>query len=228
MRLPSSAQAALLSCIGEHERDDEYVLAYEGGEARGTKIGLVLERDDHGPLLSVQHFVSLDPGLATLVPASLEFPRRATFDACIRNEWITLSDHVVTVTSQRLGRCFTLEPKTYELGQLNLTEDGLLALNVWRQRKLAEPPADPALEGRDREIVALAEHAVRLGFRLAPRTDEAKKDARRLRREGWVVRGHIGASTSSVVPTAMGAVEVNPGAADRSVVLLEHSTKEGQ
>lgn len=101
-----------------------------------------------------------------------------------------------------------------------LGEDGVIALGRWRQRKMAEPaPAAPVLEGRDREVVALAEHALRLGYQLVPTTDDARKHARRLKRAGWVERDYTSSSTMSVVPSASGLIEVNPDAADVAPIL---------
>jgi hypothetical protein len=161
----------------------------------------------------VDYFIEIEDGPA-LVPATLEDPRRVTVLACVRHGWLNM-DREITVTSQRFGRCWTMAPQEYTVRLLDLTEDGTIAVGVWRQRKMAAPPAPtPTLAGEDREVVALAENAVRLGYRLAPRTDEARAQSRRLAREGWVERGHLGVGTRTVKPTALGAVEVNPDAAD--------------
>ena len=120
-----------------------------------------------------------------------------------------------TITTQRLGVCWTVGAKEYELREVRLTEDGQIALGAWRHRKLtAPPPPIPVLTGREREIVELADRAIRFGFRLVPKDKAAKAEARRLTRAGWVGRGWIGASTGTIEPTALGEVEVAPVNAD--------------
>jgi hypothetical protein len=219
VRLPSDAQAALLSCVQEHEQAGEEVLGTWDESSRAT---LVIERGDHGPLHGVDYFVQIDDRYPALVPASLENPRRVTVVACARHGCLD-AERLVTVTSQRLGRCWTLSPQEYPLRVLELTEDGTIALGVWRQRKLAAPPApSPTLQGTDRDVVALAEHAMRLGYRLAPASDDARAQARRLAREGWVSRGHLGVGTRTLKPTALGTVEVDPAAADKPSVPDPH------
>lgn len=214
MRCPSDPQAAVLACIQTHEQAGEYLLA---GDGSGHRTALVVERTDHGPLHGVEMFVAIDESVSALVPAEHEFPLTASVAACVRHGWLTM-DHEVTVTSQRFGRAWTMGPREYVLRQLDITEDGVIALGLWRERKLNAPPtATPTLRGRDLEIVALAEHAHRLGFRLAPREDQARADARRLAREGWVTRSYLGAGVRTLVPTALGSVEVAPDRADSAL-----------
>ncbi len=193
MRLPSDAQAAALALVAE--------FAASGAALYWPKRGIG-EQDDHGSgsragLWTEQE--DREANSSRFVPARLrsgsgcDLPRKVTMNACIRHGWLD-------VAQER---------------ELALTEDGTLALGLWRHRKLTAPPAEsPTLTGRDHEIVALAERAHRLGFRLAPREDQARAAARRLAREGWVTRGCLGAGVRTLVPTAVGSVEVNPQAAD--------------
>jgi len=119
--------------------------------------------------------------------------RRATRDVCVREGWLTVDED----------------------GEAHVTQDGQIVLGLWREQQLKRPPAPmQALEGEDREVVLLAEHAVRLGYRLVPSEYHAKQRSRRLSRLGWVHRGWVGSSTMSVVPTAIGRVEVAPELAD--------------
>lgn len=214
MRLPSDAQAAALALVAEFERDGlplywPRLLSGEqddlGGQSRAV---LWSEHEDRQS--DTSQFMPV-------APAPADLPRKVTLHACVRHGWLDASSERVLASG--LGHPPVVwsarPPEPVILRELALAEDGTLALGLWRQRKLTAPaPEPPPLTGRDREIVALAEHAVRLGFRIAPRDDRARADARRLAREGWVTRGRLGASVRTVLPTAVAQVEVNPTAAD--------------
>lgn len=163
-------------------------------DAQGKLLALVEERhrDEHGDrrYVTSSAVTTHGPGNGYFVGRT----RRATVTACVRHGWLEI------------------DPEDCEAW---VTDDGRIALGLWRQRKLSEPALPlPVLADDDRRVVTLADEALRLGYKLAPSSDDAKAQARRLRRDGWVKRGFIGASTSSVEPTPMATVEVNPGAAD--------------
>lgn len=214
---PSNAQARLLACVEDHARDGDEVLA-EGEVHRWL---LYVERlgsqvDAHRTPMSVglAHYSDTD---VLLVEASLPRVGAATVRACAKRGWLDVTQ-TREVTTPCVGVCWKGWGDglwTVSLAVVDITDDGRIALGLWRQAKLAEPCAPaPRLEGRDRQIVALAEHAERLGFALAPTSAESKADARRLKREGWVTRGFIGASVRSVLASPTGQVEVHPETAD--------------
>jgi len=213
MRMPSDAQARALGLVSE------YALAaatlYWPRQATGeeqdfehrSRAELWTEHEDRE---AGSRFVPLG--------WSCSLPRMVTLHACIGHGWIAATHELLLARGLTAPNVFDLtgrDPDPVVLRELGLTEDGTLALGLWRHRKLTAPPSAPTLAGRDREIVALAEHAARLGFRLAPSPDaQARADARRLAREGWVSRGYLGTGVRTLVPTACGEVEVNPQAAD--------------
>lgn len=145
--------------------------------------------------------------------------RSATLAACVRYGWLSTSERVLSWRSRvRVG------PGQYEqrtepviMLDLALTEDGELALGLWRERKLNAPPTPmPGLDPDDKELLRLAHEAAARGFALVPDTTEAKKRSRRLARTPYASRGFGGGvSTLSLQVTATGAVEVAPEAADR-------------
>lgn len=212
MRLPSDAQAAALALVAE--------FAASGAALYWPKRGIG-EQDDHGSgsragLWTEQE--DREANSSRFVPADWsgrDRPRKVTMNACIRHGWLDVAHERVLARGLRQPGVLGGKSEPVTLRELALTEDGTLALGLWRHRKLTAPPAEsPTLTGRDHEIVALAERAHRLGFRLAPREDQARAAARRLAREGWVTRGCLGAGVRTLVPTAVGSVEVNPQAAD--------------
>jgi hypothetical protein len=101
-------------------------------------------------------------------------------------------------------------------GWYSLGEDGLLALGLWRERKLKAPPAPtPTLTGRDRDVVALAAQALQLGYVLCPAPQPApRREANRLTREGWITRCWVANDARGMVPTPLASVEVEPETAD--------------
>ena len=200
----SNAQARLLACLESHGDEDVLAVAYD------YYTTLVVARDDHGPLYGVDYFVRIDPSLVALVPASLPHARTATVRACARHGWI-IAGHQTTLTSQRLGTCWTADEREYKLQPLALTEDGMIALGIWRQRVAALP--EPVLSEREREVVAASVQAARLGYVLVPMTDEARAEARRMARGPWVARDFVGISARSLVPTATGEMEIIEGSA---------------
>lgn len=215
MRLPSDAQAAALALVAEFGASGAALywpkrgIGEQDDHGSGSRAGLWTEQEDRA---NSSQFV---PAGWSIGWSGRDLPRKVTMNACIRHGWLDVAHERVLARGLRQPGVLGGQSEPVTLRELALTEDGTLALGLWRHRKLTGPPAEePALAGRDREIVALAEHAQRLGFRLAPRDDQARADARRLAREGWVTRGHLGAGVRTLVPTAVGSVEVNPQAAD--------------
>lgn len=212
MRLPSDAQVAALALVVEYEETatplywPRHATGGEQDYEHRSRAALWTEHEDR----------EANRGRLEPLGVSRSSPRTVTLHACIRHGWLAFTaERLVAQGLTAAAAVIGGERESVVLRELGLTEDGTLALGLWRQRKLTAPPAPtPTLDGRDREIVTLAEHAARLGFRLAPRTDQARADARRLKREGWVQRGHLGAGVRTLVPTAIGEVEVNPAAAD--------------
>lgn len=204
MRAPSDAQATLLALIADYEGRDELVEwdsnAPEDGH-RPSAARLYVERVDR------------ENNTARLEMACgwTYAHRVATVKACIKHGWLNdLHRREINVPKTKWTRAHT-----YALAQLDTTEDGVIALGLWRHRKLTAPPKPaPTLAGHDYEVVALADRAARLGYRVVPHSDDARATARRLKRAGWIERGHVGASALSIIPTAMGVVEVNAEAAD--------------
>jgi hypothetical protein len=76
-------------------------------------------------------------------------------------------------------------PEPEVLRKLTLTQDGTIALGVWRERKLHTQPAPtPALSGRDRAVVELAARALALGTAWRP-----VMTRRGVRHAAWHARG---------------------------------------
>lgn len=219
MSAPTDAQARLLGCVTDHGRDGDPVLAEVApGASRWSlyvpRLGSQVDAREIPMSVGLGHYSDTD---VLLRPASLPRVGEATVHACVSRGWLDTA-RSREITTRCLGVCWKGWGDglwTVRVACMDITDDGRIALGLWRQAKLTEPPAPaPRLEGRDREIVALADQAQRLGFALAPSTPAAKADARRLKREGWITRGFISASTSSVQPSPMGQVEVHPESAD--------------
>lgn len=206
MRVPSDPQASVLSTIAEHEAAGRELFWRPTRSFRGC-AALALEHLDRDANKGVWELFSV----ASVKTRSLA--------ACIRHEWVATTHELVIASGLQMSGIVysTQAPEPAILRQLALTEDGELALGLWRERKLHAPPAPtPTLTGRDRDVVELAARAAALGYRLAPREDQARRQARRLTREGWVTRGSLGPGTRTLAPTALGQVEVDPDSADRA------------
>lgn len=100
-----------------------------------------------------------------------------------------------------------------------LTKDGIIALGLWRQRKLRSPPAAlPNLTDREREILELALRALELGYTLCARRP-ARGEARRMRRAGLITDCWVANAARGLVPTPLALVEIRPDQADRPLEL---------
>jgi hypothetical protein len=205
VKVPSDAQAELLRLIAESEESIEWRAATSGLRdcdcCKPSKARLYIERIDRER--NRASFAMATDG---------RLPHRVvTVEACIRHGWLS-NRHQRTVHLPATK----LRPaaQDWELHQLDLTEDGLIAFGVWRERKLKSPPPPaPTLTEREREIAELASRAIELGYCLAPR-EPARKEARRLRREGWFNGCWIANSAYGLVPTGLTVCEINPDNAD--------------
>lgn len=221
MPRPSDAQARFLACLEEHRAAGEPVLGFNhsctiiGTQKRSIYVSLVVERPDHGNTNGVEYFVDIDESMPALLFANLNRTRVATLWACERHGWVDRPrEH--DVTTQHIGTSWTMEPKTYTLVELAITDDGRIALGLWQQALHAAPPTpEPVLAGVDRELVRLAYDCNRHGFALMPVTKAAKLEARRLAKGPFAERGWgAGSSTLSLEPSAAGQIAVAPESAD--------------
>ena len=106
-------------------------------------------------------------------------------------------------------------------GTVELTEDGTIALGLWRARKLRAPaPPLPSLSDRQREVVELALRALEMGYALCPR-EPARLEARRMRRAGWFTDCWVANNATGLVPTPLALVEVRPADADSAPPRME-------
>ena len=208
MRRPSDAQATTLRLIAEFTGPVYWPRPVEERDA-STSSRAVLWTEHEDRAASTSQFECLP---------YRDLPRTVTLAACLRHGWLSVEERVLASGARLVGVWLpgnSRRDPAVILRELLLTEDGTIALGCWREHKLTSPPPElPRLTDRDREIVALADQAIRLGFRLAPREDQARADARRLARQGWVRRGYVGAGVRTLVPSALGQVEVNPEHAD--------------
>jgi hypothetical protein len=209
MKAPSDAQAKLLQLIEHVDRRGESV------EWQANDDGYDRTKPSRARLRIEQ--VDREADRARFVPADegrLEH-RVATVKACIRHGWLSdLHQRSVHFAPNRYRR----RPMDWELHQLDLTEDGVIALGLWRERKLKAPPAPlPILSDREREVIALSRRALELGYALAPR-EPVRKEARKLRKDGWFDRGcWIANSVAGLVPSATAISEVIPEYADKPI-----------
>jgi hypothetical protein len=144
--------------------------------------------------------------------------RVATLEACLRHGWLAVAHERVFAQGLPLSNVWFVgrSQPTVVCRELTLTEDGVIALGVWRERKLkADPLPVPTLNDREREVVGLAHRALELGYALCAR-EPARREAASLRRRGWFDRSGcwVANNASGLVPTAMAVVEVAPDQAD--------------
>jgi len=135
-------------------------------------------------------------------------PRTATFLACVREGWLTLSEHRVDARP---------DPPQIIM-EVEATELGELVLAAWRQRQAAAAP--PVLDDTGRAVLDLIARAGAAGFVVVPRSNEARAVVRALTRDGWVERGWTGPGERTALATAAGEVESSPEAADLPIPKL--------
>jgi len=213
MKLPSDAQAKVLSRVEECIAEEQDVFWKPVGGNGRTEALLFFER--------------IDPetdrgGLDYLFRRAIHgrrLPIEATIRALVRNGWVDDSHERVDVSGLPiigLHHWGGHEPEPVFTRQLTLTEDGAIALGCWRQRRAkASPPDAPELSDREREVVELAARALELGYGLCAR-EPARTEARRLRKQGWFEQHGTWIANSAValVPSASAICEVRPDQAD--------------
>lgn len=196
MRVPSNAQAALLAVLAEHE-------------AAGRQVEWQVPNASFDRPAAARLWTDIEP----LVPADgwTNMHRVVTVEACLRAGWL---DGAQERTIDWPATAYRLRPETWHLRQLDLTEDGVIALGLWRARRLNAAPAPlPRLTEREREIVELAQRAHELGYALCARKP-ARLEARRMRRAGWLGECWVANHAAGLVPTPMAICEVRPEMAD--------------
>jgi hypothetical protein len=203
VRVPSDAQAALLALIAEREADGEAVEwnRTPDYDDRPSRAWLRVERIDREA--NTVRFESADGGY--------DRHRVATVRACLNAGWLDgLQTRILRFPRDQWHR----RDRYWDMQQLDLTEDGVIALGVWRERKLNAPPAPlPTLAGREREIAELAQRAYELGYALSPRKP-ARREARRMLKDGWFTGCWLANAAYGLVPSPMTLVEIRPELAD--------------
>lgn len=134
--------------------------------------------------------------------------RIETLTVCVREGWV--SDHAFYVRHDiraETGLTYWWERCRETL----LTEDGVIALGLWRQKLARRPPEELSIEGADRDLIRAAAIAYEHGFALAPVSDEARGNARRLARGAFARRCFLGNSVRGLTVTAIGQVEAREG-----------------
>lgn len=211
MNVPSDAQARLLTRIAQHADSGEEVYWAPGDPAANRKPAALfyetLDRETNRG------------GFRQLFEFSEGLPIEATVSAVVRHGWIDDSQERVDVSGLPIIGVHIgagSKPEPVFTRQLDLTEDGKIALGLWRQRRLQSMPTEvPALSVHEREVVELAARALELGYGLCAR-EPARKEARRLRKQGWFDRrgAWVANSATALVPTATALCEVRPEQAD--------------
>ncbi len=214
MRLPSAAQAALLALIAEHDEREINVewcasvtlhvtpRPYADSQHHPHRARLYVEVVDR-----VKHQSRFD-----MADGWTYAHRLVTVQSCLGRGWLSglHQRHVEFPADEYTQR------QTWHLRQLDLTEDGVIALGLWRERKLKAPPvAMPSLSAREREIAELALRAHELGYALCARKP-ARAEARRMRDAGWFTRHGcwVANNATGLVASPMAVVELRPDAAD--------------
>lgn len=204
MKLPSNAQARVLSRIAELDRDGHAVLWNEDAKhRRATVFYEDVDRDRDRA------------GLRYMFRANREQPLVTTMQVLVREGWLDDSDERVFASGLPIiGVYFQYERDAAIARELALTEDGRIALGVWRERRLQTPPETVVLSEREREVIELADRALALGYVLCAR-EPSRKEARRMRKAGLFDGCWVGHHPSGLVPAAPAVVEVFPDRADR-------------
>lgn len=133
--------------------------------------------------------------------------RATSFEACVKHGWVELDD----LFPVQLGKATAV----YGSSVASVTDAGHDAYAAWQRDKFANPKPVEALNATDADVLMVAVGCVQLGYAMVPVTDAAKKQARRLGRTVYAKRGFVGSSTSSLLATDTGMVEVFPDHADR-------------
>ncbi len=213
LKVPSDAQATLLGLVQRLN-----------GEGREIEWRSGCERD-YRPSRADLAYEVVDREKDTARLESADEGRRehriVTVEACERAGWLHLLHERSMLIKRR--RYYPSDPteETWRLRQLDLTEDGVIALGLWRERKLHAAPAPlPSLTERETEIVELAGRALELGYALCAR-EPARKEAKRMRKAGWWDGCWVANSVSGLVPSPLAVVEVFPDRADGVPLKIE-------
>lgn len=222
MKVPSDAQARVLTFVQAEEAEGRTIYwraPREVPEDASPSARWLAASEAHPSLASIA-FESIDreANSSRFIPYYDGRVRHRSLVVCVREGWISTVHERVFVSGAR-GFVDDLDDdsdrdRTTILRQLDLTEDGELALGLWHERKANTPVVAPELGQVDRAVLELAQRALALGYRLVPRDEDAMRQARRMKHEGWVQRGWIGRSAMSVLPTATALVELHPERAD--------------
>lgn len=220
----SDAQATALAFVARAAEAETLYVRYElrdpvnrlGGGPRD--VCLLRERVDDDAGASWFEQIDSSPYAMRRCTGVRRGLRWESVDACIKRGWLALEYPRYFATGPRIatgGLYFRARDRQEEtLHELCLTEDGTIALGLWRERKLKAPPAPmPTLTDREREIAELAQRAFELGYALCAR-EPARLEARRMRRAGWFSGCWVANNASGLVPTPMALVEVRPDLAD--------------
>jgi hypothetical protein len=199
VKVPSDAQARLLSRVAELERDGHDVFWLP--EPSGSKAAVFYERIDRDRNRAA---------FERLWHANREQALVPTVRAVVREGWLDATHERVFANGLPLICVYY-----GAVQQLDLTEDGKIALGVWRERKMAAPPETVELSDREREVIELADRALALGYVLCAR-EPARQEARKMRRAGLFDGCWVGHHPSGLVPAAPAVVEVFPDRADRA------------
>jgi hypothetical protein len=202
----SQAQAALLALVAEHEERGvaiEWTTATDDDTYRPSRARLYVEVIDR----------EANTSRFDMADGHTYAHRVATVEACVKAGWLSiLHERTINWPASEWNR----RSRTWLMRQIDLTEDGVIAAGVWRERRLnADPEPLPTMTDREREIAELAQRAYDLGYALCARTD-VRKEATRMRRAGWFRGCWIANSAHGLVPTPMAVVELRPERADRA------------
>lgn len=209
-KLPSDAQVAVLTVVAEYEERGTDLYWRPGYAWRRGWAALAREEIDR------------EVNRGAWLTWSQNDVREVSVSACVRHGWLDDSHEAVVVNGITTANTYYVghlpPPDPEVLRQLTLTEDGVIALGLWRERRLAAPPPPlPTLSDSDKEIVELAQRAFELGYVLCPRKP-ARNEARRMRREGWFETCWVANSAYGLVPSPIALVEVRPTLADSPMI----------
>lgn len=204
MKLPSDAQARLLSRVSDLEREGREVFwTTEQGHARAAIFYEKEDRERH--IAGFEHLFRL----------YREQPMVKTVRAAIRAGWLDdTHERIFSSGLPLIGVIYACDdPDPVVVEQLTLTEDGRIALGVWRERKMAAPPVQLEISDREREVIELADRALKLGYALCAR-EPARQEARRMKKAGLLNGCWVAHNPDGLVPAAPAVVEVFPERAD--------------
>lgn len=218
MRRPSDAQARCLAFIELHPR--EVLWPHRCDDGMGVVPVPHEWRPSRAKLCEI-HTAPVEPviiggdGPGERLRSVCPEPKilASTLRSVVAAGWLSLSDgEAATLPPSVISGGGRLRDEDVFLRALSLTDDGRIALGLWRQEQAATPAA--VMTDRERAVVELAVQARAIGYVIVPETDDARALARAMRRGGWIYRGSVSASARSVDATAIARVEVDPGSAD--------------